>query len=612
MLHKGLFPSSSSAVPAKPLGDIMTDNVNPSNGTAMNDKNSNSRGGTGNNTGNSNQSRRDARIHDRAMRIAKAMETRRMTRMKDSEQGENKSWSSWRREQSLRECAKDDDGENIAPSTAVQKNQDDDNMNNDTSCTEENENMIETPFGEMELVVINQLVEAIRDGWHGTPPPHVPSQQQREVDIFFGGDADVHTDGHHMSVRRGLLYFHSISQLIEDEYEVHRTTNYTSGPEGERPCTFTEIQIGPKRTTEVLSHGVRYISHKETGRKFVVVVGPNDYDGDPEMTIIGDRNEGKANELWKDMLRWFHRQGPLKGQVVDARWNFINHVDVDLDDVVLDHKLRTTLEINVFEFLKRMDELEKRGLAASRGILISGPPGTGKTLFCTSIMANREDATVIYITSEDIERPSDIANAYRLARNLSPSIVIIEDIDTLGGIDRTQVHGHPLLGELLNSLSGAESNSGVITIATSNFAHSLDAALRDRPGRFDLMVELGPPDKKLREHLLRSAISRMGIIADFNISDFAKRCDGYTGAWLVELLTQALLLNHHYLGINTSKSKQQTKKALELAAKRTERFTTELMEEAFKLVEARREFARQGMDNFQHDKFTQNSQALYG
>ena len=80
----------------------------------------------------------------------------------------------------------------------------------------------------------------------------------------------------------------------------------------------------------------------------------------------------------------------------------------------------------------------------------------------------------------------------------------------------------------------------------------------------------------------------------------------------MELLTQALLLNHHYLGINTSKSKQQTKKALELAAKRTERFTTELMEEAFKLVEARREFARQGMDNFQHDKFTQNSQALYG
>gem|GEM_PF-1397874 len=522
------------------------------------------------------------------MQIAKVIESQRMTRQKD------------------------DDEVTTTPSTAAQKTQDDGNMNNDTGDTEEIETMIETPFGEMEIGAINQFIQAIRDGWHGTPPPHVPSQQQREVDLFFGDDTEVHTDGHHMSARRGLLYFYSISRVFEAEYEVHRTTNYTSGPEGERPCTFTEIQVGPKQTAEVLSHGVRYISHKRTGRKFVVMVGPNDYDGDPEMTIIGDRNDGKANELWKDMLRWFHSQGPLKGQVVDAKWNFINHEDVDLDDVVLDHKLRTTLEINVFEFLRRMDELEKRGLAASRGILISGPPGTGKTLFCTSIMANREDATVIYITSEDIERPSDIANAYHLARNLSPSIVIIEDIDTLGGIDRTQVHGHPLLGELLNALSGAESNAGVITIATSNFAHSLDAALRDRPGRFDLMVELGPPDKNLREHLLNSAISRMGIVADFNVGDFAKRCDGYTGAWLIELLTQAFLLNHHHLGMSASMKKRQTKKTRELVAQRCERFTTELMEEAFTLVESRREFASQGMDNVQHDKFIQNSQALYG
>ena len=91
----------------------MANETNPSDGTAKADNKF--EGHTGNITGNTSQSKRVARIHQRALRIAKSMESRSMSRMKDREKGENKSWSSWRREQSSRDCAKGN-GDKFSPS----------------------------------------------------------------------------------------------------------------------------------------------------------------------------------------------------------------------------------------------------------------------------------------------------------------------------------------------------------------------------------------------------------------------------------------------------------------------------------------------------------------
>ena len=71
----------------------------------------------------------------------------------------------------------------------------------------------------------------------------------------------------------------------------------------------------------------------------------------------------------------------------------------------------------------------------------------------------------------------------KIARKVSPTIMVVEDIDTLGGIDRTKGGDHPILGEFLNCLAGVESNGGVVTIATTNYPEYLDKALVDRPGK---------------------------------------------------------------------------------------------------------------------------------
>ena len=99
---------------------------------------------------------------------------------------------------------------------------------------------------------------------------------------------------------------------------------------------------------------------------------------------------------------------------------------------------------------------ESLGAGAARGVLLHGPPGTGKTL-CCSILINQTDATVIYVTRNAVTERGQIDDLYKLARFLAPTLVVFEDIDTLGGIDREE-SDHPLLGEFLNCLAGVEEN----------------------------------------------------------------------------------------------------------------------------------------------------------
>jgi ATP-dependent 26S proteasome regulatory subunit len=153
---------------------------------------------------------------------------------------------------------------------------------------------------------------------------------------------------------------------------------------------------------------------------------------------------------------------------------------------------------------------------------------------------NQVESTIIYITSEDIEERGQIAELYEIARKVSPTIMIVEDIDTLGGIDRTKAGDHPILGEFLNCLAGVESNGGVITIATTNYPEYLDKALVDRPGRFDLRLDFGLPDEKLREHILEKYLSEFNH-QKIELKPLIKDTKGMTGAHLKEMVMVAYM-----------------------------------------------------------------------
>ena len=133
---------------------------------------------------------------------------------------------------------------------------------------------------------------------------------------------------------------------------------------------------------------------------------------------------------------------------------------------------------------------------------------------------------------------------YERARQLSPTLIVVEDIDTTGGMDR-RVADHPLLGEFLQCMDGMVKNSGVITVATTNHSGSIDPAIADRPGRFDRVIEVGLPSQEQRKRILERKIKGMKTSKSITkkvINSIANRSKGLSGAWVIEIIQFAQVL----------------------------------------------------------------------
>jgi len=260
-----------------------------------------------------------------------------------------------------------------------------------------------------------------------------------------------------------------------------------------------------------------------------------------EFEIFTECHHKEVKEVIEAIDKYFVTEGPLKGGCFTPQWKWVNMEDSDWSKLVLPSEIKDSIDLNVVNFIKNLDLYEEHGLPTSRGVLLVGPPGTGKTLTMEVILNEFPDITRIYAPAETLSQPGAINECYQLARRLSPTIVIIEDIDTLG-----QAEGHQdrsiYVSQLLSSLNSVESNNGVITLGSTNYPQALDIALRDRPGRFDSRIEFPMPNVIGREKIL------LKYAEPFNVKEimwdkWAKKTENYSGAWLRELVTTAFSLS---------------------------------------------------------------------
>ena len=231
----------------------------------------------------------------------------------------------------------------------------------------------------------------------------------------------------------------------------------------------------------------------------------------------------------------------MKNSLFNTNWEYVDFQKRDWKSIVISDDYRNTIDRNIVNFIANIDHYKELRLPTSRGVLITGPPGTGKTLLCETII-NQVDCTKIYVTSDSVSNVGDIKQVYKVARKLAPTIVIIEDIDTLGGLDRREGGNHPLLGEFLNCLNGVGSNEGVVTLATTNYPKHLDVALIDRPGRIDLRIEFGLPDNTLRGHIFKKYLSELPT-TKINYTKLIKESEGMTGAYIREVVMSAFIIS---------------------------------------------------------------------
>ena len=213
------------------------------------------------------------------------------------------------------------------------------------------------------------------------------------------------------------------------------------------------------------------------------------------------------------------------------------------DLIAWDDDVKAELKRNVIDFYKAMPKLQALGMNSSRGIILAGPPGTGKTMIGKWLAAST-GMTSILVSAEMIRNRGSIKSVYERARKLSPSLIIVEDIDTTGGMDR-RVADHPLLGEFLQCMDGMVKNSGVITLATTNHSRSIDPAIADRPGRFDRVIEVTLPGLEQRQRILErkiEGIEKHTSITKKLLKSIANRSKGLSGAWVVEIIQFAQVL----------------------------------------------------------------------
>ena len=205
----------------------------------------------------------------------------------------------------------------------------------------------------------------------------------------------------------------------------------------------------------------------------------------------------------------------------------------------------------IVEFLREPQKYLDLGAHIPKGVLLVGPPGTGKTLLAKAV-AGEAGVKFLSISGSDFVEmyvgvgASRVRDLFRQAKQNSPAIIFIDEIDAVGrqrgsGLGGGHDEREQTLNQLLVEMDGFTANEGVVVLAATNRVDILDPALL-RPGRFDRQVYVGLPDIKGRRDILAVHARNKPLAEDVDLDKLAKGTSGFTGADLENLLNEAALL----------------------------------------------------------------------
>ena len=203
------------------------------------------------------------------------------------------------------------------------------------------------------------------------------------------------------------------------------------------------------------------------------------------------------------------------------------------------------------DFLAEPQKYQDIGAKIPKGVLLYGPPGTGKTLLARAV-AGEANVPFYSISGSDFVEmfvgvgAARVRDLFAQAKANAPAIIFIDEIDAVGrqrgaGLGGGHDEREQTLNQLLVEMDGFEANGQVILIAASNRPDVLDPALL-RPGRFDRQIPVDRPDLKGRAAILAVHATGKPLAKSVDLSDFAKRTPGFTGADLANVLNEAALL----------------------------------------------------------------------
>jgi len=295
----------------------------------------------------------------------------------------------------------------------------------------------------------------------------------------------------------------SLEELIDDN---HAIVSSSVGPE-------YYVNILSSVNQDLLDPGCAVLLHNKT----MSVVGILQDDADPMVAVM--KVEKAPLESYADI-------GGLEDQI---------------------QEIKEAVELP----LAHPELYEDIGIKPPKGVILYGEPGTGKTLLAKAV-ANQTSATFLRVVGSELiqkylgDGPKLVRELFRVADDLSPTIVFIDEIDAVGSkrydsssggtreIQRTML-------ELLNQLDGFDERGDVKVIMATNKIENLDPALI-RPGRIDRKIEFPLPDTKTKRHIFNIHTARMTLSEDVNLETFVMSKDDLSGADIKAVCTEAGML----------------------------------------------------------------------
>ncbi len=306
-----------------------------------------------------------------------------------------------------------------------------------------------------------------------------------------------------------------------------------------------DLPSGPGRTTTCFKSVLLFV--EDSRGRYLVRQGGQDRHGGPDIAIeIAGLSVHDAQAVLSELETLRSEHNVYRGQILELvstdfgmTIGFPVLTQTSRADVVLPETVLRRVERHTLDVAAQRDALRAAGQHLKRGLLRFGPPGTGKTHTSRYIVQHLTGSTILMLSGRSLAL---IGAVTALARDLQPSVVVLEDVDLVAE-ERGHMHGSgSVLFELLDAMDGAAADADLLFLLTTNRADILEPALAARPGRVDVAIEIGLPDADARRRLLELYSSGVPLVmTDDETDSVIERSAGVTASFVKELLRRAVL-----------------------------------------------------------------------
>tara|TARA_B100001778_G_scaffold334491_1_gene346123 strand:+ start:12674 stop:14062 length:1389 start_codon:yes stop_codon:yes gene_type:complete len=357
-------------------------------------------------------------------------------------------------------------------------------------------------------------------------------------EFFYGGEHSCIKGGNQSIYQHNKLQWVMSSYFEEMGFKQVRAVSY--GYLDVMPPKKQDIENEPGKYFQAYEDAVVYYE-RSRGKKskekdrIVVEVDENFHGNGMNYTIYHNL---ESSSLFTDWSKLADEKNFYKGKKINVSGEFLKLNDVGWDDVVLSEEKKGLIRESVAELFENSEVFRKFGISIQRGVILHGRPGTGKTQICRAL-AKESKCSVLYALPTDFQKnQAGVRRVTDMAKDLAPCVLIIEDMDWIA-LDRDAGRAGFVM-ELMNQMDGIEAFGDIVTVGTTNRKEDLEEAVKNRPGRFDRLIEVDYPALAERVAMVQSFCSQWDI-SQVNIEKIAENLKDLSGAHIKEICKTAAI-----------------------------------------------------------------------